>query len=127
MIKGKNVVVIDGTNHAVVAAARSCDIDVDCEMIEVAGLGQGGWRHYRKGRKGWTVNIGHLLATGGLQGALLRPGGDYVIKIAETNNNGVVQSVTVTGNAVCERVKLTGTVGNLAQGSAVFRGNGGLL
>lgn len=56
---GKNLIIsIGGTP---IAAAKSCDIDVDCDTIEVSSVTSGAWRNYIAGRKGWSVSCGYLV------------------------------------------------------------------
>ena len=63
MIKGKDIVILDSTGSAVIAAARSCEINVTADTLEVASPNSGAYKAYIAGRKGWTVSINHLVVS----------------------------------------------------------------
>lgn len=56
---GKNLIISDSSG--IIAAAKSCDIDVDADIIEVSSVTTGVWRNYIAGRKGWSVSVSHLV------------------------------------------------------------------
>lgn len=62
-IKGHDLLVFTGTgtNRKAIAGQTTCELDTDCEMIEVSSPTTGSWRTYKPGRKGWKVTCGTLL------------------------------------------------------------------
>lgn len=115
-IKGTDLIVtVDGT---AIAAAKSCDIDISSETIEVSSPSQGTYKHYIAGRKTWTVTTNHLVLAVGNNAAMV---GTTVTLVF-----GVEGSDTITGTAVVTKWKCTGTRGNLAQGSFQFQGTGAI-
>lgn len=62
IIHGKDLIIkIDGT---AVAGARSCDIHVQDDAIEVSSPESGKFREYIAGRMGWGVTTNHLVKNG---------------------------------------------------------------
>ena len=55
---------VSGGYAAVVAGARSCEVSVDGDQLEVSSPNDGAWHHFIAGRKGWQVSVGYLLAAG---------------------------------------------------------------
>ena len=59
---GRNLVVSAG--GSILAASKSCTLNIEAESIETSATTDGQWRHYRPGRKQWTVSTNHLLEAG---------------------------------------------------------------
>lgn len=51
---------VDGS---VLAASKSCNVDVDVDTIKVSSPTDGSWEHSIAGRKSWKVTTNHLLMT----------------------------------------------------------------
>ena len=51
---------VDGS---VLAASKSCNVDVDVDTIKVSSPTDGAWEHSIVGRKSWKVTTNHLLMT----------------------------------------------------------------
>ena len=99
MIKGKDVIIIDSNGNAVVAAAKSCDINIQADTFEMSSTTSGAWRKYITGRKGWTVNISHLVL--GLVQNVQMVGTNLTIKLSINADNafsfnGFVNNVTLS-------------------------------
>ena len=202
ILHGRNLIIKVG--GVAIAAAKSCDINVQCEETETASPSTGAWRTAITGRKSWSVTTNQLVTS------LVRPlqivgtsvslsmemegkvglqfGGfvDNVVLESGTINEGDVQSISwdktrkkfvyefflvrppvysfygnwlndtkyknisngqlfyddnfkvysyyngdlhaekMTGTANVVAWRPQGTVGNLAQGSFQFKGNGAL-
>ena len=59
IIHGNNLIVsVGGT---AIAAAKSCELNVAADTIEVASPSIGDWRAFIVGRKNWNVSVGYLL------------------------------------------------------------------
>lgn len=61
IIHGRNLIITAG--GVAIAAAKSCSIDVDAEMLKVASADDGQWEHSIPGRKSWDVTTNHLLTS----------------------------------------------------------------
>ena len=117
IIHGRNLIVKIG--NVAIAAAKSCDLQVDCEEIEVASPDTGAWRQYVAGRKSWQVNTGHLVTAVATNAAKVGTIVTLTFQVGSTTD-------TLTGSALVRSWKVSGAVGNLAQGSFQFLGSGAL-
>lgn len=122
VIHGKKIIVkVGGT---AIAGAKSCEISIKGDQIETASPTTGEWRDFISGRKEWSVTCGHLIPAIGTplksNAAMVNT---VVTLIIETDMTGD----TLTGQAIVETWKASGTVGNLATGTFQFRGKGALV
>lgn len=131
ILQGKNLIVkADGS---VIAAAKSCTLNIECEIIEVSSPTDGQWKHIIAGMKSWSVSTSHLLQMEQagelpLHGYLWRVGAEYTLRVELSGVviGQLVASDYLTGSAICRSSQITATNGNLAQGSFKFQGNGPL-
>lgn len=103
----------------IIAGAKSCEISVDGEQIEISSPGDGQWRNYLAGRKGWQVSVGYLLSAGTFptEAAMV----NTTVTVVVSDGTTMMQ-----GQAIVKSWKATGNIGNLANGSFVFLGTGAL-
>jgi len=124
ILNGRNLIV--KSNGVAIACARSCELDIDSEVIEVASPSSGRSKEYIAGRKSWSVNVGHLVKVGtnkdNLRSSIAMPG--QTVTLVFCVEDGLMYKWE--GQAICTKAKLTGTIGNLAQGSFSFQGSGEL-
>lgn len=116
---GQDLLICDSSGSALIAAARSCEIVTECEMIETASPTSGTARTYIAGRTGWSITVGYL--TSAPTTDLAKLDGEAVTVQVKIRGGASVQ-----GSAFFERCVVTGTVGSLAKGSFVLRGTGPL-
>lgn len=121
IIHGGNIIVSKkvGNAYTAIAAAKSCDIDMDIDMIETSSPDSGSSKTYRDGRESWTVTVSGLVEN--MKGILTQRG-QYDLKIAVTGSS----TDYMTGKARIRRKKVTATKGNLSTYSVVFQGDGDL-
>ena len=103
-IKGKDVILkIGGT---AIAAAKSCDVNIQADLIKVSSPTDGGWEHSIAGRKSWSASCSHLVTQIASSAAM------------------VGQTVTLTFQPTSE-VAFSGTVSNptLTSGTPPSSGN----
>lgn len=62
MLHGKNLII--SVNGSVLAASRSCSIEVEAEYVEVASATDGQWKHVISGKKTWKITTNHLVPFG---------------------------------------------------------------
>lgn len=121
VIHGKNLIIkVDGT---AIAGAKSCEISVDGEQIETASPDTGTWRTFLAGRKEWSVTCGHLIPASGTP---LKTEAGMVNTTVTLTIQSDMNGDTMTGQAIVKTWNASGSVGNLAQGSFKFLGNGAL-
>lgn len=122
VIHGKKIIVKVGCTA--IAGSKSCEISIKGDQIETASPTTGEWRDFIAGRKEWSVTCGHLIPASGTplksNAAMVNT---VVTLIIETDMTGD----TLTGQAIVEAWKASGTVGNLATGTFQFRGKGALV
>ena len=58
-IKGKDVILKMG--GTAIAAAKSCDVNIQSDLIKVSSPTDGGWEHSIAGRKSWSASCSHLV------------------------------------------------------------------
>ena len=116
---GKDLLICNSSGTALIAAARSCEVAMECEMIETASPTSGTARTYIAGRTGWSITVGYLTTAPTTDIALV--GGSPVTVQVKIRGGAAVQ-----GSALFKTCRISGTVGNLAQGSFVLQGTGPL-
>lgn len=116
MIKGNDIVILkDGV---AIAAARSCDVQVNAGTDEVSSPSTGSWRERLVGRKDWTVSVSMLVTS--VASLLTQAGSEFTIAVVNRNN----ASDRVSGQAILTQARVTATRGTLAQGAWTFLGTG---
>ena len=121
MIHGRNLII--KVNGTAIAGARSCDINISGEEIEVASATQSKWREFLTGREEWSVTCNHLLPASGTP---LRSSKNMVNTTVTIRMESGRYGDVLTGQAIVKSWRSTGTLGNLAQGTFSFRGSGPL-
>lgn len=118
IIHGRNVKIYNNSGTALLAAAKSCIVNKQCNTEEVASANSGTAREFIPGRTSWTVDLSHLVTTN--KGGIPLVGTSYVIKYM------VGSTAVYSGTAICTDASITSTVGNLSQGSIKMQGSGEL-
>ena len=119
---GKNLQIlkpVSGGYSPIIAAARSCEINIDGDQLEVSSPNDGAWQHFIAGRKGWSISVGYLLGAGTFpsEAAMV----NTTVTVAVDDGTTKMQ-----GSAIVKSWHATGNLSNLATGSFVFLGNGPL-
>lgn len=123
IIHGRNILIYQ--NGVAIAAAKTCEIHVQCDKIETTSATSGDWRDYIAGRKSWTVRTGGLVTS--VLGNLLNVGSLVKLTFGVIDKYGELSADRLTGYALCDDATVTGNVGNLATGSFFFDGCGELV
>lgn len=114
-ILGRNLIIkVDGL---AVAAARSCEISVEAETIEVASPSTGEWRSFIAGRKSWSVSCSYLVQAPGSE--LPQAGTSVLLSLALKGGSNILQ-----GYAIVRSCRVSADVGSVAKGTFEFTGNG---
>ena len=120
VILGRKVFIYSGGTGtaAVIAAAKSCTINIQYDMIEKASSSQGVAKEYTYGRYKWDITVDHLVMAGNeFQGINLAGGSRLLISV-------VVNGVRKKGYVLCPQAGLSAPVNGLATGSVTFQGDG---
>ena len=121
ILHGRDLQITTAADGVLVALAQSCEIDVECDEIEVTSSTNGDWRDFIAGRKSWVVNVGYLMTAGNVASDVLKIGTVVNIKV----NDGDTGTPLI-GTALVKTCKVSGAVRNLSKGSFQFRGKGPL-
>ena len=118
VIHGKDIKIYNsGGTAALIAAAKSCTIHRQCQALSTASASDGDNEHYIAGRKGWSIDLAHLITT---DGVTLDEGAFYNIQVL------IGSGTTWVGTALCTQCEIQATQGNLATGSIRLLGSGPL-
>lgn len=120
VILGRNVFIYSGASGTspVIAAAKSCTININYELIEKASSSQQKAREYVYGRYEWDLTVDHLVVSSKeFQGLSLAGGTRLLISV-------VINGVRKKGYVLCPKAGLSAPVSGLATGSVTFKGDG---
>ena len=118
VIHGRDIKIYNsGGTAALIAAAKSCTIHRQCQALPTASASDGDNEHYIAGRKGWSIDLAHLITT---DGVTLDEGTFYNIQVL------IGSGTTWVGRALCTQCDIQGTQGNLGTGSIKLLGSGPL-
>ena len=120
VILGRNVFIYSGASGTtpVIAAAKSCTINIKYEMIEKASSTQGTAKEFTYGRYEWDLTVDHLVMAGSeFEGLSLAGNQRLLISV-------VVNGVRKKGYVLCPQAGLSAPVSGLATGSVTFKGDG---
>lgn len=116
---GHNLIIANESGNALIAAAKSCTIRKEMEIIETSSPTSGTYRTYRGGRLGWSISLSNLTVSPGTD--LDKVGGSPVTIRVNVNGNTVK-----TGSALFAVCEITATIGNLVKGTFELQGTGPL-
>ena len=120
VILGRNVFIYSGASGTtpVIAAAKSCTINIKYDLIEKASSTQGTAKEYIYGRYEWDLTVDHLVVAGSeFEGLSLAGNQRLLISV-------VVNGVRKKGYVLCPQAGLSAPVSGLATGSVTFKGDG---
>lgn len=122
---GNNIIVQvqRGNNWVAVAAARTDEIQVDGEQIEIASTTQAKWREFIAGRCTWSVQTSYLVTAVANIRELLKVNTSVRLRIGGST---MATGDYLVGNAIIKTQKLSAPIEGLANGTIVFLGNGPL-
>jgi len=120
VILGRNVFIYSGASGTtpVIAAAKSCTINIKYDLIEKASSTQGTAKEYTYGRYEWDLTVDHLVVSASeFEGLSLAGGARLLISV-------VINNVRKKGYVLCPQAGLSAPVSGLATGSVTFKGDG---
>lgn len=119
---GKDLILRDASNNVILAASKSIEITIDCELREIAPANGSGYREYKAGWKKWSFQVSTLATSGQISNVRYMIGGTYNAKFTLQGSTNSVLS----GYCICTQAKITDQKGQIAKGTFVFQGNGAL-
>ena len=124
LFQGKELIVTDSSNNVVVAAAKSIEVNINCETIEKARTSTAAWRQYITGRKDWSFTTSCLVTAATFTASVTMVGKSYSVKFFDGTDT--TKSALLSGSVICTQAKITEQKGSIAKGSFVFQGTGPL-
>lgn len=122
MILGNDLLIY--ANGAVVAAAKTCRISADAELIGCASASDGHSREFKLGKKGWQITVTSLVTT--MRTWLETPDTAIRVSFVVRDKYGNLMGDRMTGMAFVKKSEVSASVGSLAQGQFAFQGTGAL-
>lgn len=122
IIHGRNILIYQ--NGVAIAASKSCEIHVACDKIPIASPDTGDWEDNIPGRKNWSVRLNRLVMS--MTDHLLNVGNRVRLTFGVVDKYKELGADRLTGYAICDDATIMANTGNLATGSFVFDGCGGL-
>lgn len=119
-IKGNDIII--ALNGSAIASAKSCDIELACDLREISSPTSNEYRSYMAGRKTWRVTVNKIVATDSLAILTEKNIGTTYTLTAYVRNNPVIDKIE--GTAILQSAKTSGAWGSIAQGQWVFQGSG---
>ena len=120
MLNGKDIIILK--NGQPIAATKSDEIQVGCEIIPISSPSDGAWTAAIAGRKSWAITVGFLVANvENVFSSIEMVGNRFELIIQHSQGSNFMR-----GYAICTTFKVTATKGNLVQGSFAFQGIGPL-
>ena len=110
-------------NGTAIASCKSCEVQTDCGVIEVASASEQVWQQFIAGRKTWAATAGFLILANADVQKLLQVGQTVTLKFKGRDG---ADSTGVSGTAIIRTCRITSSQGNLVQGSFAFQGTGAL-
>lgn len=107
----------------VIGSAKSCELSVNGETIEISSSTNATSKTYLAGRTEWTVNLSYLVTD--VTDHTLSVGTEYTLYIGHRNGSAIGNTY-LTGTAILKSCKITANRGHLIQGSISFQGSGPL-
>lgn len=119
VIHGNDLLILNSIGTALIAGAKSCEIEMQCDVIETSNALSAGAKTYLAGRKDWTINIGYLVQNPLTE--LPMVGQTVTVRVKVRGSNSYL-----SGSAIVQTCRVTGTRGSLATGTFVLKGSGAL-
>lgn len=123
LLQGSDLYIKNQQGNMIIAAAKSLELTINCEMIEVARQTVTSWRDYITGRKDWSVSVSSLVTADSFTASVSMIGQTFGLYF---HDGPTAESSLLHGSAVCTQAKITEQKGSVAKGSFVFSGVGAL-
>lgn len=124
---GRNLYVLIQENGTgvIIAGTRSNEFQTDIDLQEVSSPNTGTWKEHLPQREEWNVSTNFLVTSDESLLSLLKTRKYVTLSFVSRSPGGTVTEL-LTGEAWIKTCKISAVLGNLAQGSFQFVGNGEL-
>ena len=122
VLEGDNLI-ISKAEGSPIAASKSCEVNMQCDLKEVSSPASGQYRQYVAGRKTWMISCAFLVPVDAtVKNRLMTVGNTYTLTLGVAGSG----ADRLTGQAICTECKITASTDALIQGSFSFQGSGPL-
>lgn len=122
MILGNNLLIY--ANGSVVAAAKTCRISTDAELIACASATDGDFRAFKVGKSSWQISVTSLVTN--VRSWFETPDAAIRVSFVVRDEYGTLMGDRMTGKAIVTKADVSASVGSLMQGQFTFQGTGAL-
>jgi hypothetical protein len=122
MILGNNLLIY--ANGSVVAAAKTCRISTDAELIACASATDGDFRAFKVGKSSWQISVTSLVTN--VRSWFETPDAAIRVSFVVRDEYGTLMGDRMTGQAIVKKAEVSASVGSLMQGQFTFLGTGAL-
>lgn len=124
ILHGRNInVKVNGT---IIAKAKSCQLNVQCDITEISSATTGTWKQFLAGRKEWDIDVTTFVD-------VVKTGFDLVgqtvtIEFGQVSasSRADLTADKLSGSAIVTMYAIGGEVKGLATSQMQFKGNGAL-
>lgn len=88
IIHGNNILILNSGGTALIAASKSCDINVSVATQETSSPTTGVWKTHITKRKEWSVSLSHLVTMGQFPACLTAIGTSLTLKVGVRKPDG---------------------------------------
>ena len=122
-IKGNDLIISKAEGSAI-AASKTCEINMNCELKEISSPSSGAFKSFIAGRKEWSVSLQYMVPAEGttVMNRILSVGKTYTLTCKVRGS----ETDTLSGTAICTECKITASRGNMLTGNFSFKGTGPL-
>ena len=127
ILHGENVLIQVVAGHEgyapFIAAAKSCTVHVETDIIEVSDSSQYEWKKYVANRKSWSITIDHLVMSSTFLNSITQVGTEVEIYVTVSIGNNTER---MSGRAIIKDWDAKASVGSLVNGTFKLIGTSGL-
>lgn len=107
-----------------VAAAKTCRISTDAELIACASATDGDFRAFKVGKSSWQISVTSLVTN--VRSWFETPDAAIRVSFVVRDKYGTLMGDRMTGQAIVKKAEVSASVGSLMQGQFTFQGTGSL-
>lgn len=123
ILLGRNLIL--SVNGQALAAAKSCQVRIKIDTIEVSSPTSSKGRTYRPGRMEWEITATKFVTSVRLDAGVLGKTVSVSFGLRDDDAaTGIAATDNISGQALITQWDCTAAVGNLASGSFRFKGQG---
>lgn len=124
ILHGRNINV--KANGVIIARAKSCQLNVQCDMTEISSMTSGVWKQFLAGRKEWDVNVTTFVEV--VKNGYDLVGQTVTLEFGQVSptSRAELTADKLSGSAIVTMYGMSGEVKGLVTAQMQFKGNGPL-